>query len=177
MATILIADDRQVDRHYLATLLSYYGHRIVEAGDGGRALEAALTERPDLIVSDVLMPTIDGYELVRRLREIPEIAQTPVIFYTAMYHEHEAAALARQYGVIDVMIKPSEPEAIVAKVDAVLGRTPTEPRRPPVTRAAPDNLQAVTDELAEKVRALEATEQRLAAVVNLGHRFTGQTDP
>src|SRR6202011_2197947 len=87
--------------------------------------------RPNLVITDLLMPTMDGYEFVRQMREIPAVASTPVIFYTATYHEREARALAEHCGVSDIITKPSEPEVILAKVDAVLGRpqalTGTEP--------------------------------------------------
>ena len=177
MATILIAEDRDTDRQYLATLLAYYGHRIVQASDGAQALDEATRSRPDLVISDVLMPTLDGYELVRRLRGVPDLAHTPVIFYTASYHESEARKLARQCGVNDILTKPTEPDAIVAKVASVL-------REPAVVVASPvtptfdrEHLRIVSDKLADKVLALEASEQRLAAVIDLCRRFTSQVDP
>jgi two-component system cell cycle sensor histidine kinase/response regulator CckA len=78
----------------LVTLLGYRGHRLREAADGAEALEQVRMERPDLVIADILMPTMDGYELVRQLRADPTTAPIPVIFYTAHYHEQEARALA-----------------------------------------------------------------------------------
>jgi CheY-like chemotaxis protein len=66
MATILVVDDRPDDRQLLVTLIGYYGHRMIEAIDGAEALQLARAEHPDLIISDILMPTMDGYEFVRR---------------------------------------------------------------------------------------------------------------
>ena len=83
MAIILIVEDRPIDRKLLATILRTRGHEIVEASDGKEALDALEQIGPDLVVSDILMPRLDGYEFVRRMREIPELAATPVIFYTA----------------------------------------------------------------------------------------------
>jgi two-component system, cell cycle sensor histidine kinase and response regulator CckA len=83
MATILVVDDRADDRQLLATLLDYYGHRVLEATDGAEALQIAQAERPDLIISDILMPTMDGYEFVRRLRADPDIAKTAVLVFSA----------------------------------------------------------------------------------------------
>ena len=68
MATILIVDDKPVNRQFLATLLGYRGHCLLEAEDGAEALERARAELPDLIITDLLMPTMDGYELIRQLR-------------------------------------------------------------------------------------------------------------
>src|ERR687886_2128274 len=99
MATVLIVDDRPANREYLATLLGYGGHRLLQAADGAEALATARAEHPALVIADILMPTMDGYEFVRQLRADPAVARTPVVFYTAHYHEHEAAALAKSCGV------------------------------------------------------------------------------
>jgi CheY-like chemotaxis protein len=86
MAAILIVEDRPIDRKFLATLLKTAGHAVIEASDGIEALRLAEANPPDLVISDILMPTVDGYELVRRMREKTPLAHTPVIFYTATYH-------------------------------------------------------------------------------------------
>src|SRR5256885_10673681 len=132
MASILIAEDRAVDRLFLATLLGYQGHGILEASDGAEALALVQSKRPHLVISDVLMPTMDGYEFVRQMRAIPAVAATPVIFYTATYHGREVRALAEHCGVREIITKPSESAAILAKVDAVLGC------QGPVVPAPPD---------------------------------------
>jgi two-component system cell cycle sensor histidine kinase/response regulator CckA len=106
VATILIVDDRAANRDYLVTLLGYGGHRLLQAADGAEALATARARHPDLIIADILMPTMDGYELVRQLLADPLIAQTPVIFWTAHYHEREAWALARTCGVSSVRGRP-----------------------------------------------------------------------
>src|SRR5437016_5637075 len=108
MAKILVVDDRPTNREFLTTLLGYGGHQLLEAGDGAEALALAKAQRPDLVIADILMPTMDGYELVHQLRADPDIAQTPVIFYTAHYREQEAQALARTCGVACVLTKPAE---------------------------------------------------------------------
>src|SRR6266446_5589635 len=77
VATILIVDDRPANREYLVTLLGYGGHRLLEAADGAEALALARAERPDLVIADILMPTMDGYELVRQIRADSVIATTP----------------------------------------------------------------------------------------------------
>jgi CheY-like chemotaxis protein len=110
MATILVVDDAPTNREFLVTLLGYRGHRLLEAADGAEALALVRAERPDLVIADILMPTMDGYEFVRQLRADPVIAQILVIFYTAYYHEQEAKALAQACGVAHILTKPSEPE-------------------------------------------------------------------
>ena len=179
MANILIAEDRAVDRLLLATLLGYQGHGILEASDGAEALALVQSKRPHLVISDVLMPTMDGYEFVRRLRAIPEVAATPVIFYTATYHEREARALAERCGVRDIITKPSEPEVILAKVDAVLGRPPAVAGATPPDAAQfhQNHLHLVNQKLSEKVQSLSETEQRLSALIDIGRRFSQERDP
>src|SRR5690348_6292915 len=98
MSKILIVDDRPIEREFLRTLLGYGGNDLYEATNGLEALEQVRAERPDLVITDVMMPTMDGYEFVRRLRNEEEIADTPVIFYTASYLEREAHALGRACG-------------------------------------------------------------------------------
>lgn len=80
MAKILIIDDRVANRDLLVTLLGYGGHHLVEASDGLEGLQICLSEKPDLVITDILMPTMDGYEFVRRLRLDPEIAETKFSF-------------------------------------------------------------------------------------------------
>src|SRR4029077_20225715 len=99
MATILIVDDRPANREYLVTLLGYGGHRLLEAADGAEALATARAEHPDLVIADILMQTMDGYEFVRQLRADPAVAATPVIFCTDHFHEREGQALAHAFGV------------------------------------------------------------------------------
>ena len=90
MSTILVVDDRPTNREFAATLLGYKGHVVLEAADGAEALEAVRIHRPDLVIADVLMPLMDGYEFVRRLREDPAARETRVVFWTAHYLEAEA---------------------------------------------------------------------------------------
>jgi CheY-like chemotaxis protein len=75
MSTVLVVDDVATSRDVVSTLLGYRGHRVIEACDGNEALVLARREHPDVIVMDVLMPGMDGYELTRALRTDPATAQ------------------------------------------------------------------------------------------------------
>ncbi len=127
MAKILIVDDRVLNRQFLMTLLGYGSHDLLEAGDGAEALEKVRAERPDLVITDLLMPTMNGFEFVQRLRTEPGIARTPVIFYTATYRLDEARSLADACGVSVILPKPSEPAVILQTVEALL-QSATPPR-------------------------------------------------
>lgn len=134
MAIILVLDDHAIDRELLVTLLGYYGHRMLEAGDGTEALEMARVERPNLIISDILMPTMDGYAFVRQLRTDPSIANTAIIFYTANYRQREGLAIAQACGVSHLLVKPCDPADILRTVATVLHDSmPNIPPLPPET--------------------------------------------
>ncbi len=163
MATILIVDDQPINRRFLAALLGFSGHRLLEAADGAEALARVQAEHPELVIADVLMPTMDGYEFVRRLRSDPDIARTPVIFYTAAYYQHEARALAKACGVSHVIIKPSDPEVIRGIVSAALSATPPPPPALAYAEFDREHLRLVTDTLSNKVDELEAVNEELEA--------------
>ena len=122
MAKILVVDDRPFNRQFLLTLLSYTGHQLMEAADGAAALDMVRAERPELVISDILMPTMDGFQFAQRVRAEPEIAATAIIFYTATYREPEARALAEACGVRTVLPKPSDPDVILAAVEDELAQ-------------------------------------------------------
>src|SRR5512142_2681234 len=107
MATILIVDANPVERRAYTTLLGNFGYRLLEAGDGVEALEVARAELPDLVITDILMPHMDGFTLVRRLRAEPLLTGVPVIFQTANYLESEVQRLAQASGVKHILAKPA----------------------------------------------------------------------
>src|ERR1700680_4703410 len=92
---ILIVDDLASNRDFLTTLLGYKGYQLREASDGSNALAAVHADRPDLIITDVLMPAMDGLELVRQLRAEAEAAAIPVIVYSARVDHWKSRALVR----------------------------------------------------------------------------------
>ena len=160
MATILVADDNRANREALAALLESAGHRVVRATDGREALARAREARPDLVISDVLMPLMDGYELARRLKADPATASAALMFFTAYFVGRDAQALAQAHGVSRVLLKPSDNAAILRQVDAVLAS-----RGEPPAEIAPDldqeHLRVVVDQLLEKTGALEAQQRRI----------------
>ncbi len=167
MATILIVDDHALNRAFLMTLLGYSAHRLLEAADGIEGLIVAQKERPDLVISDILMPNMDGHEFVMRMRTDPALADTPVIFYTAGYHEAEARVIARACGVNHVLAKPAEPEVILSTVQQVLG-LPNEMLTLPALTAPPSEgsrFSTVDNQLAEYLVELESSQTLLANLI------------
>jgi|GEM_PF-736683 len=167
MATILVVDDRPTNREFLKTLLAYQDHRVIEAADGVEALAVARAERPDLVISDILMPTMDGYEFVHRLRADPLIAGIPVIFNTAHYLDREARALANSCRVSHIIHKPAEPEAVLQAVNEALGQAASQ-GSPSETEAESDSVEPV---VASRVEDLKFVNERLSALIRLGHKL------
>jgi PAS domain S-box-containing protein len=181
MATILIADDLSANREVLVTVLRHHGHRMLEAVDGREALAVVQAEHPDLVITDVLMPVMDGYELVRRLRLDPTTAGTPVVFYTAHYGEGEARALALSSGVAYVLTKPVQSEEVVRIIGLLLSGQ-SEAGIPPdasplPTRFDREHLRLLTDKLSEKAEDLRAANARLRALINIGLELASESDP
>src|SRR6185436_12521079 len=117
MATILIVDGNPTDRRAYITLLSNFGHRLMEAGDVAQALELARVDLPDLIVTDIFMPDMDGFTLVRNLSAEPLLMAVPIIFHTTNYDESEIHRLAHDSGVQYILRKPAEPHEILRAVN------------------------------------------------------------
>lgn len=175
MARILVVDDIAENRDLVVTLLRYAGHELAEASNGEQALAQVRAWKPDLVVCDVLMPQMDGYEFVRHLRDDPAIAHTEIVFYTATFLEQEALVLARACGVRHVLTKPCEPEVIIATVNSALADVP---RHVPGTHATPefdrDHLRLVTDKLVQKTVELEQANGRLEALIDLGVQLASE---
>ena len=161
MPTILVVDDRAPNRDLLTTLLGYAGHTALEAADAAQALEIVRTARPDLVIADVVMPSIDGFEFVRKLRGEPEIAQTRVMFYTATYLEAEARALAEACGVLHVLVKPAEPQLIFETIQQALGAPALIQALPSAAEFDQEHGRLLLNKLAQKVDELETLNAEL----------------
>jgi signal transduction histidine kinase/CheY-like chemotaxis protein len=175
MATVLVADDRPADRQYLVTLLGYFGHRLVEASNGEEALRLARAERPGLVISDMVMPVMDGPEFVSRLRGDVELASIPVILYSAMYSLRQAEAMARQLGAFGVLPKPSEPEVILKMVHAALGLP--EATVPPAMKTQDDKGVAAIPHFPAQLPDLRAISDWLSAIVEMSLEMAVERDP
>jgi len=177
MANILVVDDNATNRRLLTVLLTHEGHSTLEAVDGSDGLVAARAQRPQLVISDILMPSMDGYEFVRRLRIEPEIGTIPVIFYTAHYHEREARALAASCGVARVLIKPCAVTEILAAVEGSLSGVPETAVASLEGDFASEHLRLVTNKLSEKAQALQGANARLEALTELNVQLASERDP
>jgi len=173
MATILVVDNREINRKLLMTLLDYAGYAALEAADAGQALEAVRAAQPDLVIVDVLLPSIDGFELVHQLRSEPEIAQTRVMFYTASYLEAEVRALAESCGVRHVLAKPNEPQIILNTVQRALSEPVAIHSTLPEAEFAQEHERLLIKKLAQIVDELETLKAKLEQRV---HDRTAELD-
>jgi DNA-binding response OmpR family regulator len=141
--TILIVDDEERLLRLVQAYLEQEGFRILTAKDGREALTSARAEKPDLIVLDLMMPVMDGFEFLRRYRQE---AQTPVVLLTARVEETDKV-VGLELGADDYVTKPFSPRELLARVRAVLRRAGMTAPQAQVLRA----LDVVLDRSSHRV--------------------------
>lgn len=118
---VLIVDDDVQSLRLVGLMLERQGYKIVAANNGVQGLRAAKSERPDIILLDVMMPDMDGYEVTRRIRKTPETADIPILMFTART-QVEDKITGYEAGVDDYLTKPIHPAELIAHLRAVLSR-------------------------------------------------------
>lgn len=119
MARVLIADDDDLLVELVTFTLESRGHEVLVADDGEMALERALSEKPDLIVLDGMMPGRDGLEVLRELRQNHELSGTPIIMLSARKQERDVVG-GLAGGADDYLVKPFMPEELAVRVNKAL---------------------------------------------------------
>ncbi len=132
---ILIIDDDLDTLKLVGLILQRQGYQIVAANSGSQGLAKAAAERPNLILLDVMMPDMEGYEVTRRLRADPELARTPIIMFTAKTMVDDKVA-GFEAGVDDYMTKPTHPAELVSRVKALLARSASSSQQHAASSAA-----------------------------------------
>lgn len=117
---ILVVEDTEDNRQILRDLLGMAGYALVEAHDGAQGVAMAAEHRPDLILMDIQMPVMDGYEATRRIKADPALASIPVIAVTS-YALSGDEAKTRAAGCDGYIAKPYSPRQMLAKVREILG--------------------------------------------------------
>jgi two-component system cell cycle response regulator len=116
---ILVAEDSLLIRTVLTEQLASSGYQVIEAVDGEQAVETCQRERPDMVLLDVEMPRLDGYGVLSRLQEDPQLAEIPVVFVTSRVTSKDLVEGLR-LGAHDYLRKPFEPSELLARVGAAL---------------------------------------------------------
>jgi len=120
MAVVLIAEDDEDIAVILTRLLKRAGHTVIREPDGLAAFESAVGHRPDVVLTDLGMPRMDGLELTRALRGHPDLAHTPVVMLSGQLHPGDS--LPAEAGVCAVLLKPCPNNRVVATVEDLLRR-------------------------------------------------------
>lgn len=116
MKSILLVDDTDAARDAYAILLEWAGYRTLVAGNGQEACEIARTERPDLIVMDLNMPVLDGWEAARRLKADPSTSHIPLVALSAWLLTAADRASVRECGFSEVWTKPLPPSSLLDEI-------------------------------------------------------------
>jgi len=169
---ILVVDDDPSGRYLLDTVFRAAGYEVATAPDGMAALDLARAGVPDLIITDILMPRMDGYQLCREWKADPRLAPVPFVFFTANYPDDDDEALALSLGTDAFLRKPMHPDDLVGVVDGILHG----PEKPPLAWPTPvmedetSVLKAYNTRLVSKLEdqlvELKATNEALRDIVS-----------
>jgi len=182
MSTILIVEDHAESRYLLEKLLSSKGYRVMAAENGQQGLQMARREPPDIIISDIMMPVMNGFKLCCRVKKDPVLRQIPFIFYTATFVDDSDRKLAMSLGASRFLVKPTEGDQFTQIIEDVLkehqGGTLHIPKGPTEDHESLIEMyeNSITRKLAETVeklqeerRALIQSERRLKEAQELAH--------
>jgi len=117
---LLVADDNEQNRYMLQVLLEGQGYEVITVGHGAEALEVARDDPPDMIISDILMPVMDGFALCREWKRDERLSGIPFVFYTATYTDPKDEEFALKLGAERFIAKPQEPDVFAGMVREVL---------------------------------------------------------
>ncbi len=162
---ILLVDDNANDRKIVRHNLEKRGEQtVVEACNGKEGIELARSEKPDLIISDAMMPVMDGFQFLRSIKSDEELSNIPFIFYSAVYTGHKEEELALSLGAEAFLVKPLEPKIFWSEVREILDSRKDKEDTREETRLTQDNgvflskySVIVAAKLEDKVRELEET--------------------
>ncbi|MDD3440280.1 MAG: response regulator [Kiritimatiellae bacterium] len=176
---ILIVDDKEENRYLLRLLLEGAGLAVAEATHGGEGLTSARATRPDLVISDILMPVMDGFAFCREWKCDPGLRDIPFAFYTATYPDGRDRDFSLSIGADNFIVKPQEPEALVARIRELLdtasrpAAAPPSPTPPPpdteeiflrqYNQALVRKLETKMEQLEQDILQRQKTEARLRA--------------
>ena len=117
---VLIVDDRDDNLYLLHMMLQGHGYEVDEAGNGVEALEMARSRPPDLVITDILMPVMDGFTLCREWKSDAALKTIPLVFYTATYTDERDREFGLSIGAARFIVKPEEPENFMAIINGVV---------------------------------------------------------
>ena len=158
---ILVVDDQAANVRVVTALLERHGYAVTAASNGKDALQAATGEVPDLLLLDMMMPGMDGFELLAALRELPGFRQVPTVFLTAA-QDRDLLLRAFEAGAVDYVTKPFMPEELLARVSAHLGLKLTRDRLERVARERQELVNLVAHDLKNPLTSVLFATEMLA---------------
>ncbi|MBN1319263.1 MAG: response regulator [Thermoleophilia bacterium] len=167
MKRLLAVDDLEENLHLLEVLLGSQGYEVLSARNGAEALSMAREVPPDLVISDILMPVMDGFTLCRNWKADERLSRIPFIFYTATYTDPKDERLALDMGADAFLTKPTEPDELLAVIQAAIARAENgqvvSAGGPPVTNETilEQYSEALVRKLEDKMLQLEKANQVL----------------
>jgi PAS domain S-box-containing protein len=173
MKRALVVDDKEENLYYLTSLLTGHGYIVDTAYNGVEALAKAQESLPDIVISDLLMPVMDGYKLLNAWRSDPQFEDIRFIVYTATYTSAEDERLALDMGADAYIVKPAEPEPFMARLRQVEASPTARPRGPGIADNASLMRQysdVLVRKLEDKVAEQEATNRALQHEIALRER-------
>jgi DNA-binding response OmpR family regulator len=123
MTKILIAEDDRDIRELIAISLKFAGYEVISAADGQQAVDLTVEEHPDLIMLDIRMPRLDGFQVLDQIKARPEFAKTPVVILSAKGQESEIQA-GLELGATQYILKPFAPDELIAKIKQIETKAP-----------------------------------------------------
>ncbi len=173
---ILIIDDDVRNSSILSEFFAMEGYEVVTANDGDDGLRKILSERPSLVITDVLMPGMDGFQLLRAVRKDEALKDLPVLFYTGSYLDEKDRKLAQELGVTRYLAKPMEPGRLVEIVGEILKVQAPASRHAghPAPLEEPTFLRLYNERLVNKLKSKMLESER--ARLSLEHIMEGMGD-
>lgn len=166
---VLVVDDVAYSRRAVRSIFLSAGYAVLTADDGQQGLEIVRSELPDLVVTDILMPRLDGFQLCRAIKTGPLTQRIPVIFYTGSYNEAADRDFGLSLGAAAYLVKPLEPREFIAEVTRAIGRP--APELQPRPAAGDDWAKTYADRLAYKLQ--EKVHELNRVVDALDETYTG----
>ena len=181
MPKVLIADDNPPFRHMLEKLLEAHGFEPQSAENGALALAAVRRDPPDLVISDILMPEMDGFEFCRQMKADPALRAIPFLFYSSVYTDPSEEAFARSLGADAFLSKPQATAELVRVAEDLLASARAESPTPPAGADATTYLRQrdaiLSRKLEHKVRDLHDAEGRFTRLFHAMSDAFAQLDP
>jgi cyclic di-GMP phosphodiesterase len=165
----LVVDDLAYNVRTLRAIFLSAGYQVLVAADGQEALDAVRAHRPDFVLTDILMPRLDGFQLCRAIKTDPILSSIPVIFYTGSYAESADREFGTALGAAAYLLKPMEPKELLAAVAKAIGQP--EPVLKPRSQLKETFSTAYADRLGAKLQ--DKVTELNRALVQLEETYTG----